>query len=130
MYNLRKDHKMPTKTTIQVWECLFCHETYVKKEQAEHCEKNHERKIKTDILTLCSMHISDTRYKKHCCCCAKLLIEYERQYDGHRNEAGDLKYNVKDKYQVLDGFWCHNCGFKLAGKIGSIQKQINDAQKH
>lgn len=55
-----------------------------------------------------SRHKNDTRYKKHCVDCGKLLYRYELCWDGHRNERGEIveKY---DWVKTLGGLRCPEC---------------------
>lgn len=53
-------------------------------------------------------HKYDTRYKKHCILCGKLLLRYEKWYDGHRNEPGDLAER-HSCVRTSDGYRCVSC---------------------
>jgi len=56
-------------------------------------------------------HKDDTRYKKHCVLCGKLLLRYENYWDGHRNERGDLVERHNNN-RTPNGYQCVSCDFE------------------
>jgi hypothetical protein len=52
---------------------------------------------------------ADDRYKRHCVVCGRLLLEWGCEWDGHRNNAGDLEYNYKNYSIVKKAMICDIC---------------------
>ena len=61
------------------------------------------------------------KYLGLCVDCGEKLLEYNTEWDGHRNERGDILYSKPNKAIFLDGCRCPKCNDKI---IRSFQEML------
>ena len=55
-------------------------------------------------------HPEDDKYEIHCVRCGCLLERYEANWDGHRNERGEIEYSIEGGiHKVFSSKYCHPC---------------------
>lgn len=66
---------------------------------------------------------NDDRYRTHCCRCGVLLIEYETDWDGHRNERGQM-YVRKEYVERFDRYLCMKCNYFILTQLILALKKL------
>jgi hypothetical protein len=95
------------------YECEICHNVYDEYQKARSCEANclrdrivaeEEKRFQEKFPR---KHKDDTHYKGHCVKCGTKIFEYERNWDGHRNERGAVIDNLVAG-TIFGGIYCRN----------------------
>lgn len=71
-------------------------------------------------------HATDTKYKRHCVDCGKLLVEYEAVHSCHRNERGGAVEREKH-FVLLEGRRCKGCHDSIVRHIEKYYEKENTA---
>jgi hypothetical protein len=110
---------------INKWICSICRSEHSESKNAIDCEaacrgqREEEIYIAQKLMVFPETHKNDDRYKKHCVECGRKLLEREKYYDGHRNEAGAVIFKDEKQFFFLSGRYCSPC---LRRKIEKITK--------
>lgn len=110
---------------ISKWVCSICRSEHSESKNAVDCEAECRKQQEEDtyltqkLVVFPEAHRSDDRYKKHCVECGRKLLEREKYYDGHRNEAGTVTFKDENQMLFLNGRYCSPC---LREKIRKIIK--------
>ena len=111
---------MTVKKTI--YECSYCYQAYSTLKAAKSCEKECLKREKQKVeaakeaemqSSFPTYHEKDTRYKKHCVDCGKLLIEYEYVCTPVESYPGDCIYSDKSREENFGGLRCRKCTNKI-----------------
>jgi len=93
------------------YQCEYCKEEYVRLIDAKNCEeeccaKKHQKDIDQ---VLKKNYKNDTRYKRHCVDCGRLLMEYEYICTSVESYPGDVIFSDKEKQTDFGGLRCKKC---------------------
>jgi len=116
---------------VKMWRCPLCRTTFSKKKPAADCETDCKGKQELETLRkerqkyFPIYHSTDDRYEKHCVGCGKKLLEWEREYDGHRNEVGKLMFEEKSMKLIMGGRRCKECALAFEKKLMILQQSKN-----
>ncbi len=63
----------------------------------------------------------DTRFVQHCAHCGKVLVRWDSEWDGHRNERGDVLESVPSvTVRVLNARFCQSDGAKILTELATM----------
>lgn len=119
--------KVITKTTYYV--CHFCHRKHENKTNAKECELTClQEKYKQQSRLIFNWHKKDDRYTQYCPICNVKIREYDSIWDGHRNNVGNLEFDISEKYfspfyPTFPYLCCKNCISSI--EFGNIVKKMN-----
>jgi len=112
------------------YNCEYCNKLfYDKKECTEHeqmCQKiRHSKEFQDEwINVFVKYHENSNRYISYCPICEIKLIEYDRCYDGHRDERGKCIYSIPYT-EILGTKRCLSCTKKFKEKLLNLIKKVN-----
>jgi hypothetical protein len=96
---------------------MIVRQTYIceldgKEFSTESDAEKHEARVIDDLFLRCfpRIHNSDTRYKIHCPGCGTGMLEYNSEWDGHRNERGAIEYDHRcERHMLFGAYFCKKC---------------------
>ena len=112
---------------VKSWKCGICEEVFDTKEDAKKCEadckeyKEIQSLVKKRQKLFPSHYEKDTRYEKHCVDCGISLLEWEREFDGHRAEMGRLIFEG-EYVETFGGKRCSKCDAKFQTKVKKLSE--------
>lgn len=118
---------MPQETKITQYKCDCCSNTFDSYAEATECELKHKENFyeAKKLKHLPESHPKDDRYTKHCVDCGICVCEYAREWDGHRNNKGNLIFVIDNK-RVFNGLRCLNCYDKLEVTIVCLLESVHE----
>lgn len=123
---------------IDTWECSICTNRFDYELDAIGCEAEHVCAVdRSRLVELLNKHFPlrhelDTGYEKHCVSCGKVLLRWEREFDGIETHKTNLKH-VENHKEILHGRRCEPCATAFTDKIlnalDAYDKQVEKLEK-
>lgn len=107
---------------IDTWECSFCNSRFDFENDAISCEAEHVEAVnRSRLLGLMQKyfpfkHQLDTPCEKHCVDCGRMVIQWEREFDGIERRRTKIQH-VENHKEILHGRRCEQCATVFTDRI-------------